>query len=450
MANILISPLGTGSIDKENDRYRSAEYRFSENEKIETSSFVTSVITRHVKKFDKVFLIGTNKSMWDAVYEYYAKEGDDFDKNILNAYSENRELSDNRESLDWDFNPINRVLDTYLKKIEPSAEGGSEVFLIRYGYNDGQLTENLDILMSIAERLKEGDNIYLDITHSFRSIPFFVLALINYIQTLKKVRLKTMYYGMLDVIHELGYAPIVDLKQIVELNQWSDAVNSFIRYGDGYELAEIIKPLDTSFSKSLKKMSDALCFNFIGHFKSQIPSLIKGSEQLKNHSIFRYFKPQFDRFVSIFDQDDPVEISLNTAKWLMNHRRYGLALLCIKEAALQLLYKVYHKKSNEQNSRIVSVIFQNRFKYPDRAPQGIWADLIQNVQHMNRYRISTAHPDSSTKHGMDQIKSVCLDTISCIRRVNREEHWDEIKSYIHWEKLEDYYKNGKRRNHWEL
>jgi CRISPR-associated Csx2 family protein len=247
MANILISPLGTGSIDKENDRYRPAEYRFSQNENIETSSFVTSVITRHVKKFDKVFLIGTNKSMWDAVYEYYANEVDDFDQNILKAYSENRELSDNRESLDWDFNPINRVLDAYLKKIEPSAEGGSEVFLIRYGYNDGQLTENLDILMSIAERLKEGDNIYLDITHSFRSIPFFVLALINYIQTLKKVRLKTMYYGMLDVIHELGYAPIVDLKQIVELNQWSDAVNSFIRYGDGYELAEIIKPLDASF-----------------------------------------------------------------------------------------------------------------------------------------------------------------------------------------------------------
>ena len=447
MANILISPLGTGSIDKENDRYKRAEYRFLKNETKETSSFVTSVITRHEKKFDRVFLIGTNKSMWDAVYEFYAKEVDDFDESILYAYSENRELSDNRESLDWDFTPIHCVLDAYLKKIEPSAEGGSEVFLIRYGYNDVQLKENMDTLMVIAERLKDGDQIYLDITHSFRSIPFFVLALINYIQTLKNVRLKTMYYGMLDVIHELGYAPIVDLKQIVEINQWSDAVSSFIRYGDGYELAEIIKPLNISFSKSLKKMSDALCFNFIGHFKSNIPSLLKGSEQLRNHAIFRYFKPQFDGFVSIFNEDDTVEISLNTAEWLIHHRRYGLALLCIKEAALQLFYKVYQKKSNKYNSKIVSILFQNRFKYEDKVPQESWADLIQNVKRMNCYRISTAHPNSGTRYRMDQIKSVCMDTILCIRRANREELWHEFRQYIHWENLEDDFKNSERRNH---
>ncbi|MGC9513971.1 MAG: TIGR02221 family CRISPR-associated protein [Fidelibacterota bacterium] len=441
MANILISPLGTGSIDKENDRYRPAEYRFSENEKIETSSFVTSVITRHVKKFDKVFLIGTNKSMWDAVYEYYAKEVDDFDQNILKAYSENRELSDNRESLDWDFNPINRVLNAYLKKIEPSAEGGSEVFLIRYGYNDGQLTENLEILMSIAERLKEGDNIYLDITHSFRSIPFFVLALINYIQTLKKVRLKTMYYGMLDVIHELGYAPIVDLKQIVELNQWSDAVSSFIRYGDGYELAEIIKPLDASFSKSLKKMSDALCFNFIGHFKSQIPSLIKGSEQLKNHPIFRYFKPQFDGFVSIFDQDDPVEISLNTAKWLMDHRRYGLSLLCIKEASMQLFYKMYQKDNTEKNTKVISnfIVKSQRIHY--KMPDKIWESLLPRIHKINHYRINTAHPNSRRRLSIEEIKTIYADMIPLMRRANAQDSLDIFKNYFPWDSIQKMNKN---------
>ncbi|MEA3228708.1 MAG: TIGR02221 family CRISPR-associated protein, partial [Campylobacterota bacterium] len=60
MAKILISSLGTGQ--KKDGSYNTAKYKL--NNQIYTTSFVADALMQELK-IDKLFLVGTKKSIWD-------------------------------------------------------------------------------------------------------------------------------------------------------------------------------------------------------------------------------------------------------------------------------------------------------------------------------------------------------------------------------------------------
>jgi hypothetical protein len=68
MTKILISFVGTGSLDKNNQSvraYRKAQYEIQG--KTHETSFVAEALAKHLE-IEKIFLIGTAKSMWEEVY----------------------------------------------------------------------------------------------------------------------------------------------------------------------------------------------------------------------------------------------------------------------------------------------------------------------------------------------------------------------------------------------
>src|SRR5690606_7835290 len=67
------------------------------------------------------------------------------------------------------------------------------------GHNEEELWE---IFKTILDQLEEGDEIILDITHSFRYLPMLTFIIINYARIVKKCSLKAVYYGAFEV---LGY-----------------------------------------------------------------------------------------------------------------------------------------------------------------------------------------------------------------------------------------------------
>ena len=83
------------------------------------------------------------------------------------------------------------------------------------------------IFNSVYGKLQEEDEIYFDVTHSFRSIPLFSTILFNYAHYLKRTNLVGVYYGAFEklgpaymVRHipvEERIAPIIDLTSIVRL-----------------------------------------------------------------------------------------------------------------------------------------------------------------------------------------------------------------------------------------
>lgn len=210
MAKVLISPIGAGrkkarigeykkansacsSFSNKSDReYHEAKYKFNGNDTIHDTHFLVAALAKHLK-VDRIIFIGTAKSMWERVYRYFTENaGQNLDYEYWDRIG-NFASESNFNNMILDEESLREAMvsvDEYLKAINPSAIGGSLPLLMKYGLNEEELWENFSIFMKLIKVLKDGDEVYLDITHSFRSIPLFMYLMMDFMQTLKNFYLR--------------------------------------------------------------------------------------------------------------------------------------------------------------------------------------------------------------------------------------------------------------------
>lgn len=100
--------------------------------------------------------------------------------------------------------------------------------------------EMWEIFSTVYEQLEEGDELYFDVTHSFRYLPMLLLVLINYAKYLKHVKVKEISYGNYENMNkEKKIAPIVDLLPLSVLQDWTFAAANFTENGDVGRLEEL-------------------------------------------------------------------------------------------------------------------------------------------------------------------------------------------------------------------
>lgn len=93
------------------------------------------------------------------------------------------------------------------------------------------------VFRSIYDQIREGDRLYIDITHSFRYLPMLLLVLTNYAKELKGAEVVSITYGNWEVKTEIK--PIVDLGALIELQDWTVAAGEFLRNGRASGLADL-------------------------------------------------------------------------------------------------------------------------------------------------------------------------------------------------------------------
>ena len=260
MAKILIAGLGKGI--KEDEKYRETNYSIEKgnNESIiyENESFITSALEKHFE-IDKTIYIGTVGSMWDNLYSYYCdkynlKEDEDYTFELLEASS--------NATQDSEFSEIN------IKKFNDIFEGKARIILTKFGMNTNEIFENFNLIMEIGNMLNDGDEIYLDITHSFRSNAMWMFLVINYITNVldKNVEVKMISYGMFEAKYkkeviengetkEIEISPVVNLKAFFDLMKWIKGANELKNYGNSYTILEMID--DKDVNKKIKTFSDS-------------------------------------------------------------------------------------------------------------------------------------------------------------------------------------------------
>lgn len=102
--------------------------------------------------------------------------------------------------------------------------------------------EVMSIFQKVFELLKEGDELYFDITHGFRYLPMLIVVLGNYSKFLKDVKVKMISYGNFEGRdRQTNKARIMDLTVLSTLQDWTNAAGSFIRSGDSSYLAQLAK-----------------------------------------------------------------------------------------------------------------------------------------------------------------------------------------------------------------
>jgi len=101
--------------------------------------------------------------------------------------------------------------------------------------------------------LQPNDEVYLDITHGFRSLPMLLMVLLDYAKALKNIQVKKIYYGAFETLGpypkiQENYpnpadriAPILDLTSFAALQDWTAAAADFKLYGKFNRLEALTK-----------------------------------------------------------------------------------------------------------------------------------------------------------------------------------------------------------------
>ena len=331
MSRVLIAGIGGGK-NKQNGKYNIANYQI---DKViyRDRSFITSALEEHYE-IDKTIFIGTAGSMWDNLYEYYCNS-------YTKEYDENYHLElmgviDN-VTMDTDIYSLN------IAKFNETFKDKILAIVTKYGMNESEIFENFNLIIQLQNELKDGDEVYLDITHSFRSNAFWMFLVMNYLTDVadKNISVKSITYGMLEAQKE-GVAPVVDLNAFYKILQWIKGANNFKNYGNSYMLLEDIK--DKNLKDKMLNLSNAMNMNYIASLRENVNSLKKSEEQLNNLTgPAALLIPKVVRdFLRTFDINDKEHIfQAKLAKWHFEQKRYAMTAININEAIINLVMDTF-------------------------------------------------------------------------------------------------------------
>ena len=326
---VLLSFLGTGPLDsKENRTYKTTEYHLGETN-LGNYPFVSSALKKHYN-VDTLLLIGTVHSMWEEVYRWFSDNaGNPIDDEAYFRIADNCEKANHQSPLSI----------TDKTTIEQAIGGDSKVILIKYGITEAEVMENINIILGLQQYLKTDDELIVDITHSFRSLPIFVMNLLIYLKNVSKKRIKIthIHYGMLEMNRELGFAPIIDLKSMMDVNDWITGAYAFSEFGNAYKIANLVKEEDQSVSTLLDEFSNLMNLNHLHAIQSisQRLASIKSKTyhtQLPELTINPIVGGFIDQF-NVATQKHSL-FQLKVARWQLDHRKYAQAMLTINEAMI--------------------------------------------------------------------------------------------------------------------
>ena len=327
---VLISFLGTGPLASKKERiYNTARYHIGETD-LGEYSFVSAALEKHYN-VDATILVGTVHSMWEEVYQWHKKDkGQSLDDDVY------LEIADYCEKANYQTD----LSIPHQEDIETTLGTGSKVVLVKYGITEDEVKENINTILGIERFLNKKDELIVDVTHSFRSLPIFITNLLVYLQNVseKKITISHIHYGMLEMRDELGFAPIIDLKAVLGVNDWITGAYSFSQFGNAYMISELIAKENKSASTLLKEFSNLMNLNHLYAIKnvSQRLSSIKNASYntLIPNLIVTPIVDEFIRRFRIGVKEKDAVFQLKVARWQLDHRKYAQAFLTLNEAII--------------------------------------------------------------------------------------------------------------------
>ena len=156
-------------------------------------------------------------------------------------------LTDGAKKINWDRNitkRLNRKTDieeayTGLEQVlkEMNLPCPIETVNIPDGKNEDEMWT---IFNAVYETLRPNDELYFDLTHSFRYLPMLVLVLGNYAKFLKGVKVKHISYGNYEARDSTtSEAPLMDILPLTMLQDWTFAAADLIQNGNIKKLQEL-------------------------------------------------------------------------------------------------------------------------------------------------------------------------------------------------------------------
>ena len=373
---LLMLTLGSGVIEIDKIGYRETQYeikgeKFKRNGEVTKTNFVAEPLIYDFQP-DIIFILGTVRSVWHQLFatmitednndeSYRASEdfirlfeiessnGIKTDKDELKSLE--KEISDIFSEAKWD-NKIIKWKKLFGEKYQSAPE--VHILLTKYGVNEEELQDNYSILKTVEDYLNKEDEyeVAFDISHSFRSLSIYNLIIFNYIKSITdyKIKLSHVYYGNFDAQREYnGIAPIVDLSDVIDVMDLSNAVMEFKDTGNAISLYNLLPESedDNNIRSVLERFDYATQINAFDKIKNELKNLcIKVESHKRDYSRYDGISEMIssvllDQFFGgdIKKRDALIDGTIKDAdlrflltEWYFNQNRIGLALATGLEA----------------------------------------------------------------------------------------------------------------------
>ena len=319
MAKVLISSIGTGQ--KKEGSYEKASYKI--DDKLYETSFIADALKQHLE-IDVLYLVGTRKSIWDEAYI-------SFGGNDANYHETLYEQKEKGEITDHSLEQLNKLLDK-----------DSKCVVIDYGLNEEELWSNFEKFLEISNHIKDGDELYLDITHSFRSLSLMSFVMTQFASSIseKNFTIKGVFYGMFEYRFENnGVTPIVDIKLLLEIQEWIKAIDAIKKYSD-FDLLVTLLENEEDIEKEVKntfvQLNNTLNIANLSAFELFIKTASKKINRLKqsNNKIVVLLAPYIVTLVEQLHCEKKSHFQFNLSKWFYKNKNYAFAYLALYEAVI--------------------------------------------------------------------------------------------------------------------
>jgi len=318
MAKVLISSLGTGQ--RADGNYSKAKYEI--DKEIYETTFIADALNKHLD-FDTIFLVGTRKSIWDEAYMAFGGE----DEAYLEELYEKKELGE--------------VDELFLEKFKETTPKRLEPIIVKYGLDDDELWENFSEFLKISEKIEDGDELYLDITHSFRSLSLMSFVMTQFAHTIsnKNFKIKGVHYGMFEYERDNnGITPIVDIKILLEIQEWIKAIDAIKNYSDFNPLVQLLdeNEIEKEIQNTFINLNNTISLANIASIRQFIKTASKKIRTIENseNRIVKLLAPEILKLVDDLDKERDSEFQFNLAKWFYGNKNYVLAYIALYEAII--------------------------------------------------------------------------------------------------------------------
>lgn len=368
MRKILITSLGSGNKDR---KYNKTNYDI-EGELYEDEMYVASALENHFK-IEKTFYIGTFGSMWENIYNHYCEKyskekNQEYENEIFEKMIEFLESSiEEKGKYPINFIDFSEFKKTFDNRVIP--------IITNYGLNDTEIFENFNNILEIARQLEDGDKLYLDITHSFRSNAFWVFLVMNYVNDVidKKIDVEFISYGIFEAKEKnkngIEVTPVINLKLFFDIIKWIKVAYTLKNYGNSDLICSLIE--DKNIKNKLNNLSNAVSINYISSIRESLNSLEKNYELItKIDGPGKLIIPDvISKFLNHFkgvNKDKDYEMFLKLAEWHYKEKRYAIAYTNVVEAFNSYaiyngISKIESNKDKEEVKPALKALFSELF-----------------------------------------------------------------------------------------
>ena len=271
---------------------------------------------------------------------------------------------------------------------------------IPLGNNDKEMWKIFETVFAL---LKEGDELYFDLTHSFRYQPMLILVLGNYAKFVKKVKVRHISYGNFEGRNrETNVAQINDLLPLTQLQDWTFAIAEYVEDGHSKRIKDLtlgeLKPLlieaETRKTASpLRKFSDCihdLCSQMEtcrGKDVVEGTAVKKIREQLDNINevLIAPMSPLLGKVkddISGFSSQRSVSNMFAAARWCFDHQQYQQSITFLQEGVISFFcekcgWNIENKVKRGLVTSALSIITQ-------KTPENEWEVDAENFDDLRK------------------------------------------------------------------